>query len=410
MAKYLRTNYCLHCGSRGIGPSCRRCINNARSFISQVKSLQVSISTTTKTKGFYSCNSFVERYNLILRNAKNSFPKDICVSTLAEILPERRAEEIPLPYTNGYLIAKMCEVELHAAQLVGCLASIVGLQGPISETMMNVLTNARRISDPTMDAVYTSSGAFGSFESAYSEAKRLMNVIEVSGVHPSYIDQLKTVVDEMRQSYDESENLWIRGLLQDNREMIRRSAQNIVNSINKLDTKVDNIRSQLEEDRACMDKFYALFSIPDASNDETKIFRNQSHSQLVRLFKRWLENKKSALGEPIYSIEIHSRHEAGIDILAEFSRSKIGIQIHSYRDIKGEKETFGSKVKRQIGDSLKHGLSGSIIIYCGDMMDPSQKDKILSSISEVSQMKKINIICVPRQKAVVIMKQGLQNN
>lgn len=86
---------------------------------------------------------------------------------------------------------------------------------------------------------------------------------------------------------------------------------------------------------------------------------------------------------------------------------KIGIQIHSYRDIEGKKESFGSKVKRQIAESFKHSLNGIIVIYCGDLSDPSQKDKILRSISEISQMKNIRIEYVPPEKAVNIIKQNV---
>lgn len=150
-----------------------------------------------------------------------------------------------------------------------------------------------------------------------------------------------------------------------------------------------------------------MFNVKDASPDETRIFRDLSHNQLLKSLKSWLEDKKSEMAQTIYSITIHSRHEDGIDILIEFSQSKIGVQVHSYEDIKGEKEVFGSKVMRQVGESLKHPLSGRIIVYCGDMTDPSQKDKVLRSISEISQMKNMNIRCVPPEKAVVIIKQNL---
>lgn len=166
------------------------------------------------------------------------------------------------------------------------------------------------------------------------------------------------------------------------------------------------VQSQPNKDQGLINKFYDLFNVIDAKADETKIFKNLSHEQLLNSFKKWLENKKFGTDGTAYSIIIHSRHEEGIDVLVEFSKSRIGIQIHSYLDIKGEKEIFGSKVTRQIGESLKHTLDGRIIIYCGDMTDTSQKDKILKSMSEVSRMS-INARCVPPEKAIVIIKQNL---
>lgn len=41
------------------------------------------------------------------------------------------------------------------------------------------------------------------------------------------------------------------------------------------------------------------------------------------------------------------------------------------------------------------------------MIDRSQKDKSLRSISEISQMKSISIRCIPPEKALVIIKQNL---
>jgi len=156
-------------------------------------------------------------------------------------------------------------------------------------------------------------------------------------------------------------------------------------------------------DQEMTEKIYNFFNVESVSPDDTRIFIGLSHDQLLKSLMKWLESKKS---EAIYPITIHSWHEAGIDILMEFSHLKIGIQVHSYEDIKGEKESFGTKVTRQIGESLKYPLSGRIIVYCGDMTDPSQKDKVLRSIIEISKMKNISIRCVPPEKAAAIIKRN----
>ena len=137
-----------------------------------------------------------------------------------------------------------------------------------------------------------------------------------------------------------------------------------------------------------LNRLNTIFNIKSAEEEETARFKGIKHDDLCSAILYWVEQNRLLLIEPINAFITHGLREEGVDVVLNFSTSKviIGFQVKSHSDI-GEKD-FPRKVKHQITGSKKHGLDKLFICLCGDLTNTSQNARMQGISSEISQIDK----------------------
>lgn len=146
----------------------------------------------------------------------------------------------------------------------------------------------------------------------------------------------------------------------------------------------------------------SILQVPLGMEESTSVFEGISHGNLCSAFQYWVDQVKMLLGEPVEVKITQSLRDDGIDIIVELlqTEQKIGIQVKNWRDINSS--DFTSKVMSQISYSRKHGAKELYVALCGDLMSPSQAEKIRGLISNISEMKDNYVKVISPEKAITI--------
>jgi hypothetical protein len=138
--------------------------------------------------------------------------------------------------------------------------------------------------------------------------------------------------------------------------------------------------------QSCLKIVDRIFSCNGADTSDTIAFRSISHESLCQSFQYWLEKMRPTIDEPINIAVTQSLRDEGIDVLLDFSVSKVkvGFQVKSHNDV--SQKDFTRRCIAQISRSHKYSVSRLIIALGADLTDESQREKVRGLISEVSQM------------------------
>lgn len=138
-------------------------------------------------------------------------------------------------------------------------------------------------------------------------------------------------------------------------------------------------------------------------NNQTDIFDSKKHDSLVQDLEEYLQLNKKHLGT--IKIEItQALNDHGVDLLLDINEScKIGFQVKSHFDV--QETDFASKVKRQLTESLSHGLDKWFLLICAPLIDNTGKNfthKISHLMNEMS-MYKTDYFCIfgPKHNAAL---------
>lgn len=128
---------------------------------------------------------------------------------------------------------------------------------------------------------------------------------------------------------------------------------------------------------------YALLGRGKAREEDTSLFSDMLHDELIRQFVGYLNAHRHFLGYCQIE-ECHALNDNGVDIILRGESVKIGFQLKSHFDVK-EKE-FASKVKRQMTESFAHALDLYVILICCPVQEgkPPFSHKISHLLNELS--------------------------
>jgi hypothetical protein len=131
---------------------------------------------------------------------------------------------------------------------------------------------------------------------------------------------------------------------------------------------------------------FGLLNRGTARAEDSSLFENMPHDELVEKFAAYLNTHRHYLG--YCQIEqSHALNDKGVDILLTAEAGKVGFQLKSHFDV-GEK-AFAANVKRQWAESHSHGLDHYFILICSPLADGGDdySQKISHLLNELSQMK-----------------------
>lgn len=149
-----------------------------------------------------------------------------------------------------------------------------------------------------------------------------------------------------------------------------------------------------------------FFNVKSSSQEETTVFKDMKHSDILTLLLKWLENKNGAT--KLFASIIHGLGEEGVDIIVETCEEcpeRFGIQLKNNNDVKDK--DFPTKIKAQITDSKKHKIVGLLIIFAADLTDATIRDRIRGLISDLSQMSDTFVKVFSPEKALTIMREEM---
>jgi hypothetical protein len=144
-----------------------------------------------------------------------------------------------------------------------------------------------------------------------------------------------------------------------------------------------------------------LFDVESRPEEETAIFQDVSHEELLSELQYWIDQSKMIFGDVVIE-NIQGFKDSGVDIGINLIRSNLrfGLQVKSFGDI--QKPDFYAKVKSQAFESDSYGLEKYIIFFGGDLN--IQKEKIHGIIAELSQRNTdLRIITVPPEKLLTML-------
>lgn len=146
-----------------------------------------------------------------------------------------------------------------------------------------------------------------------------------------------------------------------------------------------------------------------SSDGETDFFADKNHDDLLDLLLRYIENSSPLIGNPKV-FKTQSLNDHGVDLIIEYPNTcKIGVQIKSHFDVKGE--DFAVKVKSQLAESQYHGLDKWYLLICSPLVEPGGKknysSKISHLINELSSYKTSYHVVYGPQHAVNILRSDL---
>ena len=164
---------------------------------------------------------------------------------------------------------------------------------------------------------------------------------------------------------------------------------------------IPGLLSMDEETIKISSLFRSLVTFDDL---ETRKLRDLSHETACKRLIMWI-NKKLSENKVRFNIKLlQSMRDAGVDVLVTSSeQNKYGFQIKSFLDI--QEKDFTMKVKAQLSDAEKHGLTHFWIVLCGDMTDKSQREKVRGLISEISIRKRSDIEIISPEQFVGILQE-----
>jgi len=127
----------------------------------------------------------------------------------------------------------------------------------------------------------------------------------------------------------------------------------------------------------------SLFDVEPSPEEETVLFKNVKHDELLLSVEYWIDQSKMIFGEVVHIEKTQSLADAGVDICVNLVQSKFrfGIQVKSHFDI-GEK-AFAKNVKAQTYDSSSFSLDKYVILFAADLT--KQWKKVQGMISTLSQ-------------------------
>lgn len=149
----------------------------------------------------------------------------------------------------------------------------------------------------------------------------------------------------------------------------------------------------------------SILNFPSLQKEETKIFKDLGHDQLLDMFERWILIE-FATHYQCSTSNFHGWHDKGIDSLITITnreKARVAVQIKSYGDVKRGLDS-------PINNTLVHFKSFNVdllmIIFCGDYTDKSQKDKIKQQISKIESLPdEDNIIIIDPLKAITLFNR-----
>lgn len=144
-------------------------------------------------------------------------------------------------------------------------------------------------------------------------------------------------------------------------------------------------------------------------DEETDFFSNKKHDDLLELFLRYIENSSPLIGNPKV-IKTQALNDHGVDLIIHYPNTcKIGVQLKSHFDVKGD--DFSVKVKVQFAESQYHGLDKWYLLICSPLAEPQGKKSYSSKIShlmnEFSSYKTSYHVVYTPQQMVNIFKAGV---
>lgn len=145
-----------------------------------------------------------------------------------------------------------------------------------------------------------------------------------------------------------------------------------------------------------------LFQVKLASQEETNSLQHVSHDDICNALEYWVNQCTLIFGDVVLAQRVQGLRDDGVDVLVQFVRSvvKIGFQVKSYGDV--SLSDFTQKTKSQIFESRKHNLEHLFVFFGGDMMNPSQREKVRGLISDISQTDDYSFTIAPESVATIV--------
>lgn len=151
-----------------------------------------------------------------------------------------------------------------------------------------------------------------------------------------------------------------------------------------------------------------LFDVEPSPENETEIFQDVKHAELLEALEFWIDQCKMIFGEVVHTEKTQSLQDAGVDVCVNLMESKFrfGIQVKSYLDI--QQGDFSKRVKAQTFDSGVYQLNKYVILFAGNLI--TQREKVQGMIAVLSQRNTDQrIITVPPSKLLTIFN-AYRNN
>lgn len=152
-------------------------------------------------------------------------------------------------------------------------------------------------------------------------------------------------------------------------------------------------------------KMHKIFDAEPSTIEETAKFKNIGHPELIEVFSGWAKRHEDIFRETIKIDKTHGLQEHGVDFVIHLitSNRKIGVQVECYSDIK--QKDFTKDLNTQIVNSKTYDLECFCVIFCGDMTDKSQNQKISGRISHFQKTKDSYVQSFDPQKAMTVYNE-----
>jgi hypothetical protein len=117
----------------------------------------------------------------------------------------------------------------------------------------------------------------------------------------------------------------------------------------------------------------------------TGYFADRGHDELVEEFREYLEMHGTLIGASHLEIT-QALNDRGTDLLLEKGDSKVGFQLKSHNDV--SEDDFAKNVKRQLAESLAHGLDKWYLLICSPLQHAGDdySGRIAHLMNEISAL------------------------
>jgi len=270
-----------------------------------------------------------------------------------------------------------------------------------------VLTEALSIADTiapsTIQSALKATGSLAQYDQYYAEALGTVErAAQAGSMNPHDISMIKETLRNWRRLSEDYHNKIIDLTKEEKPEKLIDIKQEIDEHIPSQRRMIHNMYEKIVG-TTTWNKLIGFFDVSSSNKEETAFFKGKSHQALVELLVEWIETIDK---EKVFGNIIHGPREAGLDVIVQVSsgyKPKFGIQIKNNEDI--EAKDFALRLKAQITESKKHKIQGLIIFLAADMTENSVESKIVSILSDISQMDDPFVKAIAPERAMTIISK-----
>lgn len=271
-----------------------------------------------------------------------------------------------------------------------------------------VLSDALNLSGSftVSQATIQATGSLAIYDYYFREASRIANsALRAGSMTPADFENIQKNLSEWYGWSEKWSTQISEGVLKNSREEIAAVDKQIVEKIPDQREMITAIYKTVVGTR--WNKMEDFFNVKSSSQEETAIFKDMKHSELLTLLLKWIENKNGST--KMFANIIHGLTEEGVDIIVETCEEcpeRFGMQLKNNEDVK--QKDFSTKIKAQMIDSKKHKIVGLLVMFAADATDVTVRDRIRSLMSDLSQMNDTFVKAFPPEKVLSMMREVMQ--